>query len=311
MLAVQDLARGDDDADRLVAAVAQRVLRAHVRQVALPVDRREAGFLVLAGDLRDDRLELLARLEAVHQAARERVLREVAAGRPDARRRLVGVGLDQLRVELARRADVRLVRVPERADPDFGVLAVLRRHVGARPFLGRRLVAAGLEDVDVHGELVERAAEVGAEVAEALEQDVAHRVEVDLVRLGGEVVLALRIGLGVGVDLLAALAEPADGLREVLQHRQAGAIEALEVEHERLDAVVVARLVDDVHEVAHARLGVELAARPRQRALERVAGMFLDQVSLGRQHERRAVRDVGQLGLARPRGAARTARAGG
>ena len=159
-------------------------------------------------------------------------------------------------------------------------------------------MAARLEHVDVHGQLVERAAEVGAEVTVALDQDVAHRVEVDLVGLGGEVVLALRVGLRVGVDLLAALAEPADGLAEILQHRQARGVEALEVEHEGLDAVVVAREVDDVHEVAYAGFGVELAARPRQRAFERVAGQFLDQLSLGRQHERRAVRDVGQLGLA-------------
>ena len=76
-----------------------------------------------------------ARLERVHEAARERVLREVAAGRAHARRRLVGIGLDQPRLEVASRADVGLVGVPERADPHLGVRAVLGRHVGPRPFV--------------------------------------------------------------------------------------------------------------------------------------------------------------------------------
>ncbi len=143
VLAVQDLARSDDDADLFAAMPAERLFGAHVRQVALPVDRGETGVLVLTRDLGDDLLEFLAGLQAVDQPARQRVLGEVAAGRAHAVRGFVRVGLDQRGIEVARRADVRLVRVPERADPDARVFAILGRHVGARPFLGRRLVAAG------------------------------------------------------------------------------------------------------------------------------------------------------------------------
>ena len=95
LLAVQDLARGHDDADGLVAALAERLLGAHVRQVAVPVDGGESRVFVLADFLRDDFLELVARLEPVDQAARERVLGQVAAGRAHAVGRLVRVGLDQ------------------------------------------------------------------------------------------------------------------------------------------------------------------------------------------------------------------------
>ena len=60
-----------------------------------------AGFLVLADDAGDDLLEFRVRLQAVDEAARERVLRDVPAGRTHAGGRLVGVGLDQSRFQLA------------------------------------------------------------------------------------------------------------------------------------------------------------------------------------------------------------------
>ena len=73
----------------------------------------------------------------------------------------------------------------------------------------------------------------------------------------------------------------------------------LEVEHKRLDAVVVACLVHDVDKVPEPRLRAAFAARARDCAVQRVAREFLDDAALRREHERRLVRDIRELGLAR------------
>jgi hypothetical protein len=60
-----------------------------------------AGIFVLAHHTGDDLFELGMRFQAVDQPARERVLRDVAAGCAYARGGLVRVGLDQSGLEIA------------------------------------------------------------------------------------------------------------------------------------------------------------------------------------------------------------------
>jgi len=228
---------------------------------------------------------LLLGLQLVHEATRQGVLRQVSLHRPHAFGRVVGVGLKRSRLHAARLGDVLLPRVPQRADPDACLLAVLRRHVRASEGVRRRLVGADLEHVHVHAELVGGALEVLAEVAVALDQHRPVRIQEDLVGLRRQVVLPLVEPGSPREDLLAGLAEPPDGLTEVLQRGQPGPLHRAQVQHQRTDAVVAGGAVDHLQQVPQPGLRAPLAEGLLQRPVERVTGELLDDLPLRRNHQ--------------------------
>ena len=197
------------------------------------------------------------------------------------------VRVDRPLRQVARRLDAAHVPLPERRHPAHGLLAVLGRHALARERLGERLVRADLEDLDRDAEAFERLVEIQPVGREALDRDLAGGVDVRLVGLRHQEVLLLRRVAGVGVDLLAGLAELLQRVGDRAQLGVAAATEALRVEHDQSDAVVVARLVDGLDDVADQRLGFVVAGHQPQRALERAAAELLDQAPLEAQHERR------------------------
>ncbi len=102
-------------------------------------------------------------------------------------------------------------------------------------------------------------------------QHEAHRVEIDLVGLGGEVVALLGELGAVGDHLLAGRAELVDGARELLEHGLGRAVELVEVEHQHRDAPVGGGGADRVGEIPEQRLGVPVTARLLDGALDRIA----------------------------------------
>ncbi|MDW8478673.1 MAG: hypothetical protein RML12_00745 [Xanthomonadales bacterium] len=121
----------------------------------------------------------------------------------------------------------------------------------------------------VEGELVlERLAVVEAVAPEAFEDHPAHRMQPDLVGLGGEVVADLVEGVGIGHDLLARRAELGQGARDLAGGGEAGD-HALGLEEQALDLGIRGRLLDHQQQVAQRDLlQVVPAAEALEQALE-------------------------------------------
>ena len=128
----------------------------------------------------------------------------------------------------------------------------------------------------VDRELVERVLDERPVVRETAHEHRAHRVEVDLVGVGSEVILALLEVIAEGDHRLAGRTELVDRRRNLLQLRETAPFEAADVEVERTDAVVVGSRLDGVNDVAQQRLGRLLVQRFRDGPLDRVAGQLLD-----------------------------------
>ncbi len=299
LLAVQDLAGGDDHADVALVAAVQGRLRAQHAQVRLPADR-VVGVLALVapGLLADPRVELLPGLQAVDQAATQRELRQVAIHLGEAKRSVVGIGLQRRGFELAGAGHVALPAVPQLGDPDPRLLAILGRHVGTGECLRRGLVGTDLEHVHLHAELVGGALEVLAEVAIALDQHRAEGIEVGLVGMGRDIELPLVVVGAPGEYLLARRTKPAERRADVVQGRQPGTFEAAQVEHQCRDAAVVGRRVDDLDEVGQAGLRPAFTGGVGDHPVERVAAQFLDDVALQGHDQRSLRREIGQRGAA-------------
>ncbi len=184
-----------------------------------------------------------------------------------------------------------LVAAPERREIREALLAILGRHAGARESLDGALEGADAKHVDTDTELVECVLEVSAVAVVAIDEHEAHRIEIDLIGLGGEVVTLLRELGAVGNHLLAAGAELAQGGGELLQGGLGRAAELLQIERQHPDARVTRRRVDRVGQVPQQGLRVPLAARLLDRALDGLAAELLDQLSLGCHEQRRLCGD--------------------
>ena len=165
--------------------------------------------------------------------------------------------------------------------------------------------AADLEQVHVDAELVLQAlAEVLAITGQAFQHHPAlrHRVEVDLVRLRGEHILALAVVVAIGDHLLAGGLDLADRGGDVAQRSEAARLQFVEVQHHALDALVGARRVECAQHVAQADLAAVVAVGGAgEGAADRIAAVLLDQLPFGCEHQGRALRHRGQLAAAQHR----------
>ena len=114
----------------------------------------------------------------------------------------------------------------------------LRRHVVAGERLDGRLIGADAIDVRGHAHLLEEAAIIESRPAGAGKADDAERIQPDFGRGGSKLVAVVRIARRISENRLAGGADIANGLGEVRQCRLAAAREPVEVERDRLHAVV-------------------------------------------------------------------------
>ncbi len=221
----------DDDGDLVALPLRAGPVAAERLEVVGHRDLLERlRLLVLAGEGDHPLAHLVAGGELVHQLRFEGDLRRVAAGGLQQLRHSLDEGGQRFRRRLARLGDAGEVGPPDVAEPlEVGLLR-LGRHVVPEVGFDGRLVLADAEDVPGDAELVDALAVVGPVAAEALDQDHSIRIEEDFVGLRGEVVAAHVEGVARGDDLLARLAEVAEGGRGVLEDRHSGPAHLVEVQ---------------------------------------------------------------------------------
>ncbi len=221
LMTVEDLARSHHDADPRVGFGFERTLRSRGGEVLAHADRIERMRVgILAHQALHIVGKLAAALERGHQPALQGELGGIAVHRGERRRRFAHVLVERVGSQGARTSDVLTVGVPQRLQPHRALLALARRHIAARELIGETLEGSGAEHVDVHAELVDGILEEHAVVAEAVDIDQSERIEIDLARLGGEVVLRLIERVGRDHDALARGAEIAQRRADLLQLRQ-------------------------------------------------------------------------------------------
>ena len=245
---------------------------------------------VTAHELDHALLDLRAGAQCRDQFGVSGELRHVAASLVQGGHVAVDVGVNRLRVEVTHAGQSAAVTGPQRLQVGEALLAVLRGHVAAHEGLGGALEFTRPYQVYVDVELADRILVVHAVSVIAGEQDEAHRVEVQLVGLGGEVILAVEEITAARDHLLAAAAKFADGRGQLLEFRQPGAGQIVGLEEQRLHAPVGGGLADRVGEVGQQRLRGGLALRLAERALERLAGELLDDLAGRPQYQRAALR---------------------
>ena len=101
----------------------------------------------------------------------------------------------------------------------------------------------------VDTELVERVLEEHAVTLVAVEQHEAEGIDVDLVGLGSEIVLAAQEIAAVGDHLLALGAEIGDGRSQFLQLHLADTIDVVGFDQQRLYAAVIRGRADRVGQI--------------------------------------------------------------
>jgi len=127
--------------------------------------------------------------------------------------------------------------------------------------------------------------EIRLEPGQPFEQDRATRVQVDLVRLRRQQVLALVVAVAIGDDLLACRAELAQGIGHFAQRRHAGTAQGVGAQHDALDPVIVGSGLDRLEQIAQLHLGHFLAQQFGERSRARVGAILLHQIAIGRNHQ--------------------------
>src|SRR6185437_14107113 len=227
-------------------------------------------------------------------------LRRIAVRRAHRLRQRVDVALDGPRRELPRLHHRLLVARPEDIEVSLALLLVGRGHVVAREDLDRALERADPEDIDVDADLLQQTLEVERVAAVSLDHHVTGGIEVDLVGLGREVELILIVCRAVGDDGLAAGAERADGGRELLELRLAGALHLVEAEHQDADAAIGGGTANGAHKIPERRLLALISLGVLDRPLDGVAAQLLHQAPLRLHDERGALRHARHRGADRP-----------
>ncbi len=224
----------------------------------------------------------------VHQPGIQGHLRSPAPIFSDEVLETVDVVLQPLDLELAA-----LGGLPE---PDFphifevcevGLFGLLG-HAVPHERLDRRFVLADPENVNFKPKPIETVLVIGHVAAETCEQDHAHWMKVDFVRLRGQEVGLLAEIIPGGDDLLAAFPEIREGRFQVEQFAHARAAQLVEVQHERFDPPVVFGLMDRVQKVLEQHLGFPLA----HETVQGIAAELFHQRPFGIQHQSRAVRNA-------------------
>jgi len=141
-------------------------------------------------------------------------------------------------------------------------------------------------------ELVERVLEVGAVARQAAQQHEAVGRQVHLVGHRGEVVLRLGEALAAREHRLARGLEVGDRGAQFGELGQAAADQLVGLDHQRGDALVVARAAHRLGQVGQADLPGRRAARAQQRERRLELGL-LDDRAHRPQHQRRARRHLG------------------
>jgi hypothetical protein len=291
LLTRDDLAGGDDHRHRVVRLGLERLLRVDISQIGPVIDADErVRVLVLAGDLDQALLDVGATAQPGDEARIERHLRQVAVRAVQLADDVVRVVLQHVGLDAAGLRHIGLVRRPDRVEPGAAFLALGRRHVVAAECLDGRLVLTDAEHVPVDRKLVDRVLEIEPVVLVALDERDTARVEVDLVGVRREVILALIVVVGVRDDRLAARAEPVDRFAQLGELGDPCTLEPAEVEVQRPDAVIVRGGFDRFDEVAQQRLRGLAPQTLRNRALDGIALELLDHGALGCNHECRVAR---------------------
>ena len=136
---------------------------------------------------------------------------------------------------------------------------------GAGEGLHERLVGANAEHVDINLQLFERLGEIEARAAGASDDHAAHRVEPDLAGGGGEQPAVVAVGGGPGVNRLTGFSEAGEGIVNCGDIGLAAAHEAIQFQHNGLDAIILGGVIDGVHHIAHLDFSGNIAGRGIER----------------------------------------------
>jgi hypothetical protein len=302
-LAAGDRAFGHHDCD-LRARVGLRQRTVEVLQVRVQRDLAETTQRAVIGHAALDQqvLDLFARLQAIDQLLVQCQLRQVALHRGDFLRQGIGQRAQRGRGDATRLAGIGQHPLPDVVHPEqVGFLRFGRCRIQDVGF-GRGLVFADLEQVHVNAELVLQAlAEVLPVRGQAFQHHPAlrHRVQVDLVRLRGQQVLALAVVVAMGDHLLLRGLDPGDGRGDLAQRCEAARLQVVQAQDHALDALVGARRVECAQQVAQAHFAAVVAVGgTRDVAAQRIAAELLHQAALRLDHQGRAFADRRQLAAA-------------
>jgi hypothetical protein len=169
LMAVENVPRGDHDADALVRFRLEHSLGSGGRQVLAHGDGVERMIVLVLADQALQLIgELAAALQRGDQPALQREFRGVAAHRGERRRGLRHVVGEGRGGQGAHAGHVALIRAPQRVEPRRALLALARGHVAARVLIGEALEGAGAKDVHVDAELVDRFLQEHPVIAESV-----------------------------------------------------------------------------------------------------------------------------------------------
>ena len=158
-------------------------------------------------------------------------------------------------------------------------LAVCLGHVHALERFDSRLVRSDLEYVPVELELFNRITEIAPETPVTLQQDAALRMQIDLVRVRCNEISLLRHEISAGYYRLSGYLEVIDGAGDTLQLWQPRPTQRAELDVDRADAIIVARVFERIDYVLQYGLRLSIIEQLGDRTIERIPLQFLDDYS--------------------------------
>ena len=244
------------------------------------------SIIVAAHQLDHALLDLRAGPQVCDQAGTLGNACSIAARLSNRRSVTVGVGIEDLRIQVTRRADAGSVSKPQGLQIHAAFLTVFGRHIAAYQRLIGALEFSSAYQMHIDRQLVDGLFEKHAVAVVPRQQHEPERIEVHLIGLGGEIVLRLQEVTALRDHFLAAVAKLGNRRRQFFQLGLTSAAQIVGLDEQGLDARIAGRIANRGGEIPQQGLRCALSLRLVDGALQWRTRQLLDNVPRRANHQR-------------------------
>ena len=194
-----------------------------------------------------------------------------------------------------------LPAVPQHPVKRFGCLPRCGRLVSAHIGLDGTFIGSDAIDIGGDAKPVDQAFVIKAVAAGSGKDDSAHRVHPDFCRMGGKLVAVIAVETGESIDWLARFLGPFKRLADIGEAGLPATDKTAEIKDNRLDAVILDRRINGVHDIAQAIFARAVATIAGQKILEGRRSRFFDNHAV-QVEQQGTVADCAAIGLRRQQG---------
>ena len=270
-------------------------------QIVLEADLAEGLVLIVLAHLLLQRLaQGLIGLQAVYPAPIFGQLPCIALGSLQSTRERINIFCNAAQRQFARSLNTCGVQAPQRIEHISLCLQRRTRRCFQHKGLPRRFVLTHAYQIGFNAQPIQGLLVVIAPAAQAFNINRAHGMQHHLARMGGQVILALVVGGRPRDHRFARGLEPFKGRSGLAQGHQAATFEVIELEQHALNALVLGRQIEHLHQVTQAHRFSGLTLQLSYYLVAQTSFRFFNQGALQGQYQHRMLLDLDLAGNKHP-----------